>query len=312
MSRKLSYHDAFVIQAIPKHQLDDYAYVQERVETLQKYLEIIAPTKGGRGKADRKQRNRVIDSLAELIRFSTICEVADPLVREGIPNPPRQALLGRKKIVQAILDVATVGSDQDSRITVFAYTLLRHVVRHHAKNAALLHSMYKLPVFDDTFDLDRVEYFKSVPVAALVSAMYRDNAALTYGLDDATIQNVIHILKTTGDAQFIDVLSSWCFHHDSVVYNNQRRIAARLVDNADTIVMRTRAKGSSVEINSQSRGSVLSTFPSASPVLLICLLAGFRCLSSPHRVVSRPRKSTISCACSAFTRRFVWAETRRA
>lgn len=44
-----------------------------------------------------------------------------------------------------------------------------------------------------------------------------------------------------------------CYYRDSVVHNNQRIIATLLLGNAETVVMKTRAKGGSVQIKSMSR-----------------------------------------------------------
>jgi len=87
----------------------------------------------------------------------------------------------------------------------------------------------------------------------MIVEMYRGNAELTYRLDETVVRDVFNVLKTTFDPQYIELFRTWCYFRGAVVHNNQRMIAHALLEHADTVVMRTRAKGSQVQIKSMSR-----------------------------------------------------------
>lgn len=114
--------------------------------------------------------------------------------REGKPHHAHQRLIGRRESLQVIVNIAALGEKQDLKITSLAYTLLRHVVRDHPKNGTVLHELYKLPVFEDKADPDRVAYFKQVPIAKFLVEMYRGNAELTYRY--STISSFLTRLQT--------------------------------------------------------------------------------------------------------------------
>jgi len=153
-SKRFSYRDAFQLRPVPRYQIDDFAYASDRARSLARYVDLVES--GSR--VDKRTKTAAVDTLSDCIRFVTASDVQDVMKREGAPIATHQDLLGRKDVLTVLTRVAAIGDKQDAKITTLAYTLLRHVVRDHPRNGAVLHSVYKLPVFDETFDLEKVRY----------------------------------------------------------------------------------------------------------------------------------------------------------